>query len=252
MKKSVTLMATAAILFMTSGAFASEGVVPPEQQWSHKGIGATYDRASLQRGFQIYKEVCSACHAMKFLSYRDLAGLGYTPDEIKSVAAEYNVTDGPNDDGDMFERPARPSDRFKSPFANEKQARAANGGAFPPDLSLMVKARPHGEDYVYALLTGYENPPEGETLNPGMHWNKYFAGHQIAMAQPLNEGQVTFADGKEATVPQMAHDVVSFLAWAGEPHMEERQRVGIKVSLFMIGFAAVMFLTKRKVWKNLH
>lgn len=252
MKKSVTLLATAAIVLMTSGAFAAEGVKPPKQEWSHKGIGATYDRASLQRGFQIYKEVCSACHSMRYLSYRDLAGLGYTPDEIKAVAAEYNVTDGPNDDGEMFERPARPSDRFKSPFANEKQARAANGGAFPPDLSLVVKARPHGEDYIYALLNGYETPPEGEEVLAGMHWNKYFPGHQLAMAPPLNEGQVTFADGTAATVPQMAHDVTTFLAFASEPHLEQRQRIGIKVSLFMLAFAVVMFLTKRKVWKDLH
>lgn len=254
MKKLSILAAASALVLMSLPlslpAFAAEGVAPPEREWHHHGVTGTYDRAALQRGFQVYKEVCSACHAMKFLSYRDLAGLGYTPDEIKAVAAEYTVTDGPNDDGDMFERPARPADRFKSPFANDKAARAANGGALPPDLSLVVKSRAHGEDYMQALLTGYEAAPEGTELMAGMYWNKYFPGHQIAMAPPLTEGQVSYADGTEATVDQMAHDVTSFLAWAAEPHMEVRKQTGIKVVIFMLVFAGLMYAVKRRLWKD--
>jgi len=237
---------------LSSPALASEGVVPPHQKWPHQGALGGYDRAALQRGFQVYKEVCAACHAMKYLSYRHLEGLGYTPEETKVIAAEYTVMDGPNDDGDMFERTARPSDPFKAPFANEKAARSANGGALPPDLSLVVKARPHGEDYVYALLTGYAEPPAGETLMPGMNWNKYFPGHQLAMAPPLSDGQVTYADGTSASLQQAARDVTQFLAWAGEPHMEARKHMGLKVVLFLVVFAGIMLAAKRKVWRARH
>lgn len=243
---------TASALMVTPTFAAGDVAEPPKQHWSHDGITGTYDKAALQRGFQVYKEVCSACHAMKFMSYRDLAALGYNADEIKAIAAENTVTDGPNDDGEMFERPARPSDRFKSPFANDKAARAANGGALPPDLSLIVKARHHGEDYIYALLTGFEDAPADVEMMPGMSYNKYFPGHQIAMAKPLNDGQVTYADGKNASVDQMAHDVTAFLAFASEPHMEHRKSMGIKVVLFLLAFAGIMYAAKRKIWANVH
>lgn len=249
MKKIFTALLIAGAL-ASAPVYASEGEAPVKQAWPHKGVLGTYDRAALQHGFQIYKEVCSACHAMKYLSYRNLEDLGYTPEQVKSLAAEYTVTDGPNDDGEMYDRPARPSDHFKSPFKNDKAARAANGGALPPDLSLVVKAREHGEDYVYGILTGYGAAPADVTLMPGMHYNKMFPGHQIAMPQPLQDGQVTYSDGTSASLDRAAHDVVQFLAWAGEPHLEDRKRMGIKVVLFMLAFSAVMYLTKRKVWRN--
>lgn len=250
-KKSLPLVMAAFVAF-SAPAWSAESIAPPKQHWPHQGVTGSYDKASLQRGFQVYKQVCAACHGMKLLSYRNLAGLGYNEDEIKSIAAEYTVTDGPNDDGEMFERAARPADRFKGPFANDKAARAANGGALPPDLSLVVKARHGHEDYIYGLLTGYQAAPEGEEGLPGMSWNKYFAGHWIAMAPPLVDDSVTYADGTSATVAQMSRDVTQFLAWAGEPHMEERKKVGMKVILFMLVFAGIMLATKRKVWASVH
>ena len=225
---------------------------PPKQQWPHHGIFGKYDMASVQRGFQVYKEVCSACHSMKFMSYRDLSGLGYTPDQVKAVAAEVTVTDGPNDDGEMFDRPARPSDHFKSPFANDKAARAANSGALPPDMSLLVKAREHGEDYIYAVLTGYTDPPACASMNPGKQWNKYFPPHQISMPKPLADGQVSFSDGAPNALPDEARDIVQFLAYASEPHMEARKFMGIKVVLFLLVFAGIMRAVKRKVWAGVH
>lgn len=252
MKKSIFLAAFALAFLATAPVQAADGVAPPQQHWHHQGMLGTYDKAALQRGFQVYKEVCASCHAMKFLSYRDLKALGYSDDEVKAIAAEYTVTDGPNDDGEMFERPARPSDRFKAPFANDKAARAANNGALPPDMSLLVKARAHGEDYVFALLTGYEAPPAGEELMAGMNWNRYFPGHQIAMAPPLTDGQVTYADGTAASLEQAARDVTQFLAFASEPHMEARKMMGMKVLLFMLVFAGVMFAAKRRIWADVH
>jgi ubiquinol-cytochrome c reductase cytochrome c1 subunit len=256
-KKSLPLILAALVAF-AAPVFAAEGLAPPKQHWKHQGVFGTYDRGALQRGFQVYKQVCAACHGMKLLSYRNLAGIGYNEDEIKAIAAEYTVIDGPDDDGEMFERAARPSDRFKSPFANDKAARAANGGALPPDMSLIVKARHHHEDYIFALLAGYTTPPatddKGEpvVVPDGMYWNKYFAGNMIAMAPPLVEDGVSYADGTAATVEQMARDVTQFLTWAGEPHMEARKRMGIKVILFMLVFAGVMLAAKRKVWAAVH
>lgn len=252
MKKTLSFLFVAGSLLVSPVASASEGIEIPEQSWHHKGAFGTYDRAALQRGFQVYKEVCSACHSMKYLSYRDLKGLGYNDDEVKAVAAEYTVMDGPNDDGEMYERPARPADRFKAPFANDKAARAANNGALPPDMSLLAKARHGGEDYLFALLTGYADAPSDVEMMPGMNYNKYFPGHQIAMAKPLSDGQVTYSDGTTSSVEQMARDVSQFLAWASEPHMEERKQMGIKVILFMLAFAGIMLAAKRKIWANAH
>lgn len=251
MKKSLSLLIVAGVMSYATVGFAAEGVAPPKMQWPHKGVFGTYDKAAVQRGLQVYKEVCSACHALKYVAYRNLEEIGYTPEQVKSFAAEYTVMDGPNDDGEMFERPARPSDRFRSPFANDKAARAANGGALPPDMSLMIKSRPHGEDYLYALLTGYEDPPSDVTLMPGMSWNKYFPGHQIAMAKPLSEGQVTYSDGTSASLEQASRDVTQFLAWASEPYQDQRKQMGWKVVIFLIVFAGIMAAAKRKVWSNL-
>ena len=252
-----TFIATAATALLLSVAPASvhaagDAPTPPERAWPHQGITGTYDRAALQRGFQVYKEVCAACHSMKLLSYRHLESLGYSPDQVKTIAAEYTVMDGPGDDGEMFERPGRPSDRFVAPFKNDQAARAANGGALPPDLSLIVKARHYGEDYIHGLLTGYEAAPADVQMNEGMHYNKYFAGHQIAMAAPLSEGQVSYADGTEASVEQMSADVTQFLAWASEPHMEARKGMGIKVVLFLLVFSGILLAMKRRLWANVH
>ncbi len=223
-----------------------------KQNWPFQGPLGTYDRAALQRGFQVYKEVCSACHSMSQLYYRNLATLGFSDAEIKAIAAEYTVIDGPNDQGEMFERSARPSDRFKAPFLNDKAAAAANNGAAPPDLSLIVKARHGGADYSYGLLTGYREPPPTMQMPSGMNYNEMFPGHMIAMPPPLSDGAVTFADGTPATVPQMARDVTTFLAWAAEPEMETRKRLGLKVLAYLLLMAGVLYAYKRKVWAAVH
>lgn len=244
----VLLMMCAVSPAMASG----DAEHPPQEKWTFDGPFGTFDRAAVQRGFQVYKQVCSACHSMNFLSYRNLVDIGLSELEVKAIAAEYMVMDGPNDDGEMFERPGLPSDHFKAPFANEKAARASNNGAYPPDLSLIIKARHDGANYVHALLTGFEEPPADVKLNAGMHYNKYFAGHQIAMAPPLvTEGQVVYADGTKATVDQMSRDVVNFLTWAAEPKMEARKQMGVKVILFLMIFAGIMYCVKRKLWKGL-
>jgi ubiquinol-cytochrome c reductase cytochrome c1 subunit len=226
--------------------------VMPHQHWSFDGIFGTYDRASLQRGFQVYKEVCSACHSMTRLSYRNLSDLGYTPDEVKAIAASVNVTDGPNDEGEMFERPGKPSDHFKSPFANVQAAKAANGGALPPDMSLLVKARHGGADYIYSILTGYEEAPASKNLLPGQYWNKAMHGNIIAMPAPLTPDRVAYGDGTTQSVDQYARDVAQFLTWASEPSMEERKRMGIKVFLFLLVFTGIMYGVKKKIWSNVH
>lgn len=253
MKKTIFSLVLASTLLTAPLAFAAEHEAEvPTQRWAHKGFFGTYDKAALQRGFQVYKEVCSSCHAMKFLSYRNLEEIGFTPAEVKAIAAQYTVTDGPNDDGEMFERPARPSDPFKSPFANNKAARAANNGALPPDMSLIVKAREHGEDYIFGILTGYDAPPADIQMNTGMNYNKTFLGHQIAMPKPLSDGQVTYSDGTSNSLEQEARDVVQFLAWASEPWQDQRKQMGVKVVLFLLAFAGIMYAAKRKVWGNLH
>jgi len=231
---------------------ADESPQLPRQQWSFDGVFGTYDRASLQRGFQVYKEVCSVCHPVKHLHFRDLTDIGYGEDEVKAIAAGYQVTDGPNDEGQMYQRPGRPSDPIPGPFPNDQAARAANNGALPPDQSLIVKARPGGPDYVYGILTGYKEPPANFNLLPGMNYNEFFPGHQIAMPPPLGDNAVTFADGVPATVPQMAHDVTSFLTWAAEPRLEDRHRTGFKVTLFLVVTAGVFYAAKRKIWAPIH
>jgi ubiquinol-cytochrome c reductase cytochrome b/c1 subunit len=244
---------------LASSAFAAEGSTAaleprtPATPWPQDGIFGTYDRAALQRGFQVYKQVCSTCHSMKLLSYRDLSALGFNENEVKAIAADYTVNDGPNDQGEMFQRPGRPADPFVKPFPNDQAARAANGGALPPDLSLIIKARHGHEDYVYSILTGFgQTPPDDEKIAQGMYYNPYFAGHQIAMPPPLQDNAVTYADGTQATVDQEARDVVQFLTWAGEPKMEVRKQYGARVILFLVVFAAVMYSLKRSIWKKLH
>jgi len=253
MKKCATVIMFAVISLTALPAMAAEShIVLPKQDWSFNGPVGTFDRAAAQRGFQIYKEVCAACHSMNQLHYRNLADLGYNEAEVKAIAAQYNVKDGPNDEGEMFERPARPSDKFAAPFANKNAARAANNGAYPADLSLIVKARAGGADYIYALLTGYGTAPGDMTMASGMNYNKYFPGHQIAMPAPLNsDGQVSYADGTKASIDQMAHDVTTFLAWAAEPEMEDRKRTGIRVILFLAVLSGLFYLSKCKLWSRL-
>ncbi len=220
----------------------------PERHWSFTGIFGTFERDGLRRGYEVYRNVCSACHSLKLLRYRELAALGYSQDEIAAFAAEQSYTDGPNDQGEMFERPGLPSDPFKAPFPNEQAARAANNGALPPDLSLIVEARKGAADHLYGVLVGYEEPPANVTLQDGQYYNRYFPGHVIAKPPPLSDGAVTYADGTEATVPQMAADVTSFLAWASEPNLEASKRMGVKTVLFLIVFTGLLYAVKRKIW----
>jgi ubiquinol-cytochrome c reductase cytochrome c1 subunit len=248
-------LAVLATALIGAGAIAqarAEEVVLPEEHWSFKGIFGTFDRASIRRGFQVYKEICSNCHSMNLLHYRNLEEIGFTEDEVKQIAASVQVTDGPNDNGDMYERPGKPSDAFKPPFANPQAARAANNGALPPDLSLMAKARVGGADYIHALLTGFAEPPPDMKMQAGMNYNKYFPGHQIAMPPPLSDGAVTYADGTKASVDQMSRDVSGFLMWAAEPNLEERHRIGVKSILFLIVLSGMLYAVKRKVWAAVH
>jgi ubiquinol-cytochrome c reductase cytochrome c1 subunit len=253
MRKTIFSLGLAAVIGLVAPAVqASEGTALPKLSWSFSAPFGTYDRGALQRGFQVYKEVCAACHSMNLLAYRDLTDLGYNEAEVKAIAAQYEVTDGPNDQGEMFQRPAVPSDRFKAPFPNVQAAKAANNGAAPPDLSLMAKARIGGPDYIHALMIGYENAPAGFAMQPGLNYNKYFPGNQIAMPAPINPDGVTFADGTKATVDQQARDVSHFLMWAAEPKLEQRHRMGAQVILFLLILSVVLFIAKRKIWSDVH
>lgn len=248
------ILTSAAVMMLTSPvAIAAEGENSiTNVDFSFKGPFGTYDKAALQRGLMVYRQVCSNCHSLKRVAYRNLDALGYTEDQIKSIAAEYTITDGPNDDGDMFDRPGRPSDKFKSPFANDKAAAAANGGALPPDLSLITKARHGGGDYVFSVLTGYSTPPEELHIPEGKYYNKAMAGNVIAMPPPLSAGAVTYEDGSPQTVEQYAKDVATFLTWAAEPEMEQRKQMGIKVLMFLAVFAGIMYAVKRQIWSKVH
>jgi ubiquinol-cytochrome c reductase cytochrome c1 subunit len=238
--------------FIASDAHASssENLPPKQMHWPFDGMTGVVDRQSAQRGFQVYKEVCASCHSLNRVAFRSLQDIGFSEAEVKAIAAEYKVMDGPNDAGDMFERPARPSDRFPVPFANEQAARAANGGAYPPSLDLIVKARKGGADYLYSLLTGYQAAPANVHLGEGMHYNPYFPGSQIAMPQPLADGQVTYQDGTVASLDQMARDLTIFLQWAAEPEMEQRKQMGLRVLMFLGIMTVLMYLAKRRIWRG--
>ena len=251
LRTSFKALALAIGLFAAAPAYAAGGDIEiPDRKFSFDGVFGTYDRASAQRGFQVYKEVCSACHSMRLVSYRNLRELGLTEAQVAGIASQFQIVDGPNDEGQMFERAGRPADRFRKPFANDAAARAANNGALPPDLSVMTKARAGGADYLFALLVGYEDPPPGVTLMDGMHFNRYFPGNQIAMGAPLNPDQVEFADGTSATVEQMAHDVSTFLQWAAEPELEQRRALGVKIIIFLTILAGLTYAVKRKIWAD--
>ena len=240
---------------------------PEELSWSFAGPFGHWDIAQLQRGLKVYKEVCSACHSMNLVAFRSLADLGYNPDQIKAFAAEYTVQDGPNDAGDMFDRPGIPSDHFPAPFANPEAAAAANGGGHPPDFSLLAKARAvergfpqfvfdifgqyeeGGPDYIHALVTGYEDAPAGVEVPPGTYYNPHFiSGPALKMPPPLSDGVVDYTDGAPQTEDQYSRDVSAFMMWAAEPHLVERKATGMVVMVFLIVFAGLLFLVKRRVW----
>ena len=233
-------------------AMAQEAPSPPPQIWSWEGPFGTYDLAAAQRGLQVYMQVCSNCHSLKELHYRDLAGIGLNEDQIKALAASVTVPQGVDDQGSPKEGPATPASPFRSPFPNEQAARAANNGALPPDQSVIVNAREGHADYIFGILTGYTEPPGGFTMQQGMQYNKYFPGHQIAMPPPLNEGQVQYADGTKATVEQMARDVTTFLAWAANPELVQRKQIGVRVVLFLVVMTGLTYAVKRKVWADVH
>ena len=234
--------------------FSAETIDPIKVNWSFKELTGKFDRASLQRGFQVYKEVCASCHSMQYLSYRNLGEPGgpeFTQDEVKAIAASVEIEDGPDSQGEMFTRPGKPSDKFKSPYPNVEASTVANGGAYPPDMSVLVKARPGGADYMYSVLMGYEEPPAGMKLDDGVYYNKYMIGQKIKMASPLSDGIVEYSDGTEATMDQMAKDVTTFLAWAAEPELEERHRVGFKVIIYLILLTILVYLSMKRIWSRI-
>jgi ubiquinol-cytochrome c reductase cytochrome b/c1 subunit len=271
---TLKVLAVAATLAVPMAALAQdehshETPPPPRQSWSFAGWFGKYDPAQLQRGLKVYKEVCSACHSMSMVSFRNLAepgGPGYTEAQVAALAAEYKIADI-DDSGQPTEREGRPADYFPSPFPNEAAAKAANGGTVPPDMSTLAKARTYergfpwfvfdmivpyqeqGPDYIHAILTGYKDAPKGFPLPPGGHYNEYFPGHAIAMPQPLQDGQVTFDDGAPNTLDAEAKDVAAFLMWAAEPHLVERKRIGMQVMIFLLVLTGLLYFTKKKVWK---
>jgi ubiquinol-cytochrome c reductase cytochrome c1 subunit len=243
--------AAVAMSLLAMPAVAQETPMPHEK-WSFERVFGTFDLAAAQRGFQIYSNVCSNCHSMEMLHYRDLSGIGLDADQVKAIAAAVTVPSGTDDQGNPKDGPATPASQFKSPFANEKAARAANNGALPPDLSLIVNAREGGPDYVYGILTGFAPAPAGFKMQEGMNYNKTFPGHQIAMPQPLQDGTVDYTDGTKNTLPQEAHDVVTFLDWAANPEMVERKQIGVRVILFLVFMTGLTYAVKRRIWSDVH
>ena len=224
-----------------------------EANWSFSGIFGTFDRASLQRGYQVYSEVCAGCHSMQHLSYRNLSEKGgpeFSEKEAKAIAAQFEVTDGPNSEGEMFLRPGRLSDNFVSPYPNVEASTAANGGAYPPDMSVLVKARAGGANYIYSLLLGYEETPEGFELDDGVYYNKYMPGNKIKMSEPIYDGIVEYSDGTQTTKEQIVKDVTTFLVWASEPHLESQHKMGFKVIIYLIILIVLVYMSKQRVWSR--
>jgi len=243
------------ILFVTPyNSIAAEKIEYLKTDWSFKGLFGKFDRGALQRGYQVYTEVCSSCHSMKYISYRNLAEKGgpeFTEAQAKAIASSFEVTDGPNADGEMFTRPAKLSDKFVMPYENIKAAQAANGGAYPPDMSVLVKARGGGVDYIYSLLQGYEDPPSGLVLDDGVYYNKYMYGNKIKMSNQLSDGLVEYGDGTVATVEQMSKDVTTFLMWTAEPHLEARHQMGFKAIVYLIILTTLVYLSMKKIWSRI-
>jgi ubiquinol-cytochrome c reductase cytochrome c1 subunit len=255
--RALTTGALAAALaltgFLAAANAAEEETKLPDVKWSFDGPFGTYDKAAAQRGFQVYNEVCSACHSMRLMSYRNLAKIGLSPEQIKAIAASKTVN-GPEDEtGKVTTRPGLPSDHFVSPFPNDLAARAANNGALPPDQSLIEKARAGGPTYIYALVAkGYVDPPPGVKVPDGLYYNIYFPGHNIHMPPPLSDGSVTYADGTKATVDQEAHDVATFLTFASNPELDTRKHLGIRIAGFIFALGCVTYGAKRRMWKGIH
>ncbi|KJE96542.1 cytochrome c-1 [Capsaspora owczarzaki ATCC 30864] len=241
----------AAAGFYTTVLASSDELHPAAYPWSHGGPLSSFDHASVRRGFEVYKQVCSACHSLDKIAFRNLVGVTHTLDEAKALAADVDVEDGPDDSGKMFKRPGKLSDYMPRPYPNDQAARFANGGALPPDLSLVIKARHGREDYLFALLTGYKEPPAGIVLREGLHYNPYFAGGAIGMAQALYDEMIEYEDGTPASQSQMAKDVATFLAWAAEPEMNERKRMGMKAITLLTLAAGATWYVKRQRWSVL-
>ncbi len=232
---------------------SAEKVEYLKTEWSFKGLFGKFDRGELQRGYQVYTEVCASCHSMKYLSYRNLAEKGgpeFTEAEAKAIAASFEVKDGPNTDGEMFMRPGKLSDKFVKPYENVEAAKAANGGAYPPDMSVLIKARGGGANYIYSLLQGYDEPPPEITLDDGVYYNKYMYGNKIKMSAPLSDGLVEYSDGTQASVKQMSKDVTTFLMWAAEPHLEARHQMGFKAIVYLIILTVLVYFSMKKIWSR--
>ena len=253
--KNILKLFSVIILFGVSSVnvFSAEKVEFLKTDWTFKGLFGKFDRASLQRGYQVYTEVCAACHSMKYLSYRNLSEKGgpeFSVAQAKAIAASFEVTDGPNADGEMFQRPGKLSDKFVMPYENVKAAEAANGGAYPPDMSVLVKARGGGVDYIYSLLQGYEEAPSGMILDDGVHYNKYMYGNKIKMSAPLSDGIVEYSDGTKASVEQMSKDVTTFLMWAAEPSLEARHQMGFKAIVYLIILTILVYFSMKRIWSR--
>lgn len=249
-----TLSVFLLFLFFSSNLYSAENNTKLlENNWTFKGLFGKFDRASLQRGYQVYNEVCASCHSIKYLTYRNLAEEGgpeFTEEEAKAIAANFEVIDGPNSTGEMFTRPAKLSDKFIMPYANEEEAKSANGGAYPPDMSVLVKARKGGANYIYSVLLGYEDPPSDIKLDDGVYYNKYMDGNKIKMPAPLSDDLVEYSDGTNATSEQMATDVVNFLMWAAEPHLEKRHKTGFRVIMYLIILTVLVYFSMKKIWSR--
>ena len=253
--KNILKLFSVIILFSVSSVnvISAEKVEYLKTDWTFKGLFGKFDRASLQRGYQVYTEVCAACHSMKYLSYRNLSEKGgpeFSVAQAKAIAASFEVTDGPNADGEMFQRPGKLSDKFVMPYENVKAAEAANGGAYPPDMSVLVKARGGGVDYIYSLLQGYEEAPSGMILDEGVHYNKYMYGNKIKMSAPLSDGIIEYSDGTNPSVEQMSKDVTTFLMWAAEPSLEARHQMGFKAIVYLIILTVLVYFSMKRIWSR--
>ncbi len=254
MKNLLKILLVVLLAFNFTTLRSAEKVEYLKTDWSFKGLFGKFDRGALQRGYQVYTEVCASCHSMKYLSYRNLAEKGgpeFSVAEAKVIAASFEVADGPNTDGEMFTRPGKLSDKFVKPYENVEAAKAANGGAYPPDMSVLIKARSGGADYIYSLLQGYTEAPAGMTLDDGVYYNKYMYGNKIKMASPLSEGVVEYSDGTETSISQMSKDVTTFLMWAAEPHLEARHQMGFKAIIYLIILTVLVYFSMKKIWSRI-